>query len=158
MRSLQRPSTVEIFAYLTIHQYTLSDLILVVLSVPGDSEEWLHLAMHDFAEDLTKNAAHTWAMKHAQGIYTSQVQVLSHIDTGFHFSASNATAQELQCFNITGLAGEMYKQAPDIWQLIQSCLSADAWLAKRRAAHAYKSDDDMDISLDSEEIEGEDQH
>jgi len=59
-------------------------------------------------------------------------------DTGWHFSACNASAQRIEAFSIANMSQELKEQSPHLWQILSSMLVSDPTRESRRAQYLWK--------------------
>ena len=127
---------------------TYLECLTILLTSPGfivqpcNVSDILHKLV---SSQATKTETTKWALSIAQETYQSQMAVLSHKDSGFHFIAKMMIEEHLRNFSIDTIATEMQKNAPDLWELLGVLLSADPersykkeW-ARRRTEHTGTS-------------------
>ncbi|KAI0741659.1 hypothetical protein C8Q80DRAFT_1123500 [Daedaleopsis nitida] len=124
-----------VFRYLEAREITLTELLSFVL---------VHRQMNNPAcpiyADLVRNtstilsafyyhpdtAAPTtiWAHRAMCTVYSGMVKELSDIDSGWHFSALQATPEKLADFRIEDMASKMHARAPLLVELVRTLLDA----------------------------------
>lgn len=112
---------------------TISDFIFHILTSSSSSERFLQnnlLAYADaIAEGLMKHPDRKqgntrWATEFVKSKYGDEIRDLVQRNNGWHFSASTATATQLQEFRIEDMAEKMQLIAPQLWDLVGLLLSA----------------------------------
>ncbi|KAH7917212.1 hypothetical protein BV22DRAFT_978464, partial [Leucogyrophana mollusca] len=110
-----------------------SQFILLLLSTPSYSD-------HPTVRDLLSNtreimqalARHpsaygkvlNWASEVVKAECAREVRELVKVQSGWHFSALHASADQMEEFQIGELAAEMGARAPQLWDLLDVLLSA----------------------------------
>ncbi|KAI0258557.1 hypothetical protein BC834DRAFT_813350, partial [Gloeopeniophorella convolvens] len=122
--------------------------------------------IHDLLSTLsthpsTAEATHDFALQVSGNIYRREICVLTTKASGWQFSAQKATGDQLLGFSIPDMADKLAQQAPAIWRLLETLLSADPTLESRRA-RANKAGlvrPQPDADADSEDVwEEEDEY
>ncbi|KAJ6467052.1 hypothetical protein C8R47DRAFT_990556 [Mycena vitilis] len=85
-----------------------------------------------------------WANGIVKARYTQDIRDLADKDSGWHFSAANTSAKQLETFRIEDMAAKMKTMAPELWDLFGLLLTAN-----RRAA------DDVLDTMDTDSPEEE---
>ncbi|KAF8168692.1 hypothetical protein BJ912DRAFT_934240 [Pholiota molesta] len=109
------------------------------------TQDW---AWHHASKDLVDHTEeimgafiqHEASRKHGlQCAFDSTVQILkqemcviTHKDSGFHFSAKNTTESKLADFDIQDMASKVQSSAPHIWELLKVLMEADARINYKR--------------------------
>ncbi|KAK7683367.1 hypothetical protein QCA50_013629 [Cerrena zonata] len=62
-----------------------------------------------------------------------EVKSVANKQAGWHFSACNASIEQVEAFSITDMAIALERQAPTLWCLLGSLLESDPSRARRRA-------------------------
>jgi hypothetical protein len=88
----------------------------------------------------TAESTLAWAHKKIKIMYAQRIRDLADKDNGWHFSAANTSAKQLQDFRIEDMAARMKDMAPELWDLLGLLLSAN-----RR--NDIEADDAMDTDL-----------
>ncbi|KII90676.1 hypothetical protein PLICRDRAFT_174059 [Plicaturopsis crispa FD-325 SS-3] len=105
----------------------------------------------------TAELALSWAHTTMKRKYTESVQELSDKGSGWHFGAINASAAELEAFRIEEMAKKMEGQAPELWDLLDTLLTARDKVSARekrldrdgdQVMHDASTDDDAGIPAD----------
>ncbi|KAF4562617.1 hypothetical protein EYR36_004011 [Pleurotus pulmonarius] len=85
-------------------------------------EALLHaLSNHRVSESVTRR----WACETASSTYASEILALSKKESGLHFGASSARADQLNDFDLDGLATQFQATAPNLWRCYKHLLAAD---------------------------------
>jgi hypothetical protein len=66
-----------------------------------------------------------WAHGKIKTEYAQLIRDLADKDNGWHFSAANTSAKQLQDFRIEDMAARMKALAPELWDLLGLLLSAN---------------------------------
>ncbi|TCD59776.1 hypothetical protein EIP91_011478 [Steccherinum ochraceum] len=69
----------------------------------------------------------------------SEVAELANKESGWHFSARNASEEQVDNFMVEDMAGRLEAKAPTLWILLGELLESDSALARRRAHHLAPS-------------------
>lgn len=125
----------EVSALLDSHGYSLSNVILFILSLPD--------ADHNLVSDLTRNSkaildsfigrsetsssSRDQLSKAAVALYAGEVEALAHKDAGWHFSAGTVEPTQLQEFELSSMAVRMRSLALCLWNFLDCILSHDEW-------------------------------
>ncbi|KAJ3553994.1 hypothetical protein NM688_g3331 [Phlebia brevispora] len=109
------------------HDTTFSKLLVSVLQdVHGTTQESL------FREDLLlstneilgafcqHSAARIWTTRFQEQIFTRELQLLTQKQTGWHFSAVHASADQVEDFHLEEMATSMEGLAPGLWHLLDA--------------------------------------
>ncbi|KAJ3559556.1 hypothetical protein NM688_g272 [Phlebia brevispora] len=122
--------------FLYKHELKLSDLIIEILTTPEYKNLARDLLVH---EELILSAllqhseslALGWLQKNYVDSLIKEVQELTRKETGWHFAAARANADQIDEFHIEEMAQQMGSVAPFIWSLLESLLSANEKPKKR---------------------------
>lgn len=123
-------AVVSVFASSNI---TISDFIFHILTSTSGTERFLRdnllLYADALSEGLIKHPKRThsnlqWATEYVKSKYAGEIRDLVQRNSGWHFSASTATADQLQEFRIEEMAERMQQIAPQLWDLVGLLLSA----------------------------------
>ncbi|KAJ7272797.1 hypothetical protein C8J57DRAFT_1063511 [Mycena rebaudengoi] len=154
-------------ALATASQTQLSALLTTLdhqkLSIPGFIISILrhsffkdHLAVNDLlnhsddvfeaflAHPRTARSTLAWAHGKIKIKYAQLIRDLADKDNGWHFSAANTSAKQLQDFRIEDMAAQMKDLAPELWDLLGLLLSASEW---KPFSLMTPVDDPMDTDL-----------
>jgi hypothetical protein len=71
--------------------------------------------------------------------YVSSIRTLAKNENGWHFSAINTSAKQLEDFRIEDMATKMKSLAPDLWDIIGLLLGASSQMS---------TDEDPDIVME----------
>jgi hypothetical protein len=82
---------------------------------------------------VTKSKAGGFILQHFTTALTSEIAALADRESGWHFSARNATAKQIEAFSVEGMARKLEDQAPVLWVLLDRLLASDPSCEKRRA-------------------------
>lgn len=66
-----------------------------------------------------------WAAALSREVYKRDVQRLTEKASGFHFSASNARADQIRSFDMGNVISGMSMRAPHLWALMRILLASD---------------------------------
>ncbi|KAJ3764511.1 hypothetical protein FB446DRAFT_801276 [Lentinula raphanica] len=80
----------------------------------------------------TNAATHAWAHHKMMDTYATQLLVLVYQSNDGRASASKATAERLESFDIQGISEEMKCLAPELWEVLGVLLDADPSLTQYR--------------------------
>ena len=89
------------------------------------------LALHPQTASITAQ----WVQEQAKRVYTAELRKMTASFVGWHFSARNATEEQLQQFDIEATASQMETRAPLLWGLLSALLTAEPDLERRRMVY-----------------------
>ncbi|KAI0809159.1 hypothetical protein BC629DRAFT_1482619 [Irpex lacteus] len=106
-----------------------------------------HLAYHPL---LQKDTAHFVSTSMTKQL-TSEVSCLVQKESGWHFSAKNVTADQLEHFAIDGMADRMQEQAPTLSTLLGCLLSSgpNRTTNRERATQEEVADEDLGATAEA---------
>lgn len=154
---------------------TISQIVITYLQrLPNDDRDRVHEAVEALLHALSnhhisESATRRWACETASSTYASQILALSKKESGLHFGVSSARADQLNDFDLDGLATQFQATAPDLWRCYGRLLAADPATnrlrerrqqqrmdAKAAAREAVKlrynlEDNDVDVDEDSDD-------
>ena len=110
---------------------TPSELLLYLLVNESSNQDQIY---HHFREDATCRAsdiltalqysnitgsiAEQWLCHNAVHVYSDAVSLLARKERGWHFSAVNTRAEQIQDFRIEDMRAEMERATPHLWALV----------------------------------------
>jgi hypothetical protein len=106
----------------------------------GHSEDVLNAFLH---HPKTSQSTLAWAHGVIKLKYVQLIRDLADKDNGWHFSAANTSAEQLQNFRIEGMAVRMQALAPELWDMLGLLLSA------HRQSDVKDDPMDVDWAVDS---------
>ena len=68
-------------------------------------------------------------------ILKTEVATMALKSSGWHFSAKNASSEQIDAFSIEGMAKTLTKQTPFLWAMLDTLLASDTAIEQRRAQH-----------------------
>lgn len=89
--------------------------------------------------------------------YARQLLQLVSAGSGMRFSARSATAERFEGIDINGIADEMQKHAPDLWDLLGILLNADPNLDKVRKRHEQEREKKKGKNVNNNDTEDQDE-
>ena len=75
-----------------------------------------------------------WALMVVNCDHARSIQNLTRTSEGWHFSASNASADQIQDFQLEDMAERMENTTPHLWKTVNGLLSADPKQVQRRSS------------------------
>ena len=93
-----------------------------------------------------------WALMVTNGDHAKSIRALTRTSQGWHFSASNASADQIQDFELEDMADSMETCTPHLWKMIKGLLSADPKQVRRRSSQDIELTD-RDASDDEDDTE-----
>jgi hypothetical protein len=138
---------------LETHNVTISQLVLSLLQDPMLQNQVAvdNLVSHT-TEILAALEVHPrtsketlkWASNLMKAWYASSIRELTRKEHGWHFSALQASAKQLEDFQIEDMAEKMQTLAPELWDMLGEVLSADRKQSRTRAGLSDEPDLDGD--------------
>ncbi|KAH9031297.1 hypothetical protein EDB84DRAFT_1271088 [Lactarius hengduanensis] len=141
------PELANVLQCLSDNGYTIFSLVTSVLSWCNLDQDLDDLGVQLAREDLERDAVDvcarllshtttsvsvsTWALQVTQSTLRSEVEEMTKKRNGLHFSASTATAEQIELAFMPQLAGKMRILAPSLWGLVFTLLGA---LDERRSS------------------------
>ncbi|KAI0733004.1 hypothetical protein BC629DRAFT_1572982, partial [Irpex lacteus] len=135
----------------SLHSHSLAQVIMELMynSKYQDSphrqvfvDQWPslmeHLASHPLLRETTAQFVFTSTTDHLR----SEVLRLTDKESGWHISAKNASAEQLENFTIDGMANRMREQAPALSTLLDCLLSSKPNRTPRREQASEETGDD----------------
>ena len=96
-----------------------------------------------------------WALMVVNRDHARSIQNLTRTSEGWHFSASNASANQIQDFQLEDMAERMENTTPHLWKTVKGLLSADPKQVRRRSSQDLELadyDDDQEEEEDDAEF------
>ena len=75
-----------------------------------------------FKHEATAHATRSWAQDTVTSLLTEAVRQLTDVDNGWHFSAAQASPEQITEFRIEDMAAKLETCAPELWALVHSLL------------------------------------
>ncbi|KAG6917690.1 hypothetical protein DXG01_001460 [Tephrocybe rancida] len=119
-----------------------------------DIRDNLSLILNGFLNHpATCNTMAAWASQIMAKTYAAEVLGLTHKNAGYHFVAYKTSEQKLHEADISDMAGNMLRLAPNLWELLDSLLSADPKLntectRRRKPALEKQKGRDGDVEME----------
>lgn len=125
-------------ALLQSHETAISTMLIYVLTGVSRSStaslllDNLLLASHDILVAFRQYPVVNTAIRNTEErLYSRELQALTRIETGWHFSALHATADQIEDFHLEDMATQMEAIAPTLWRLLDVLVLVNA--SKKRA-------------------------
>ena len=157
---LNRHVTAAILQCISENNATIYHFLVSILQDPQFREHNLVLHfLHNVVDFLTGLSVHPviqqpvqdWALTLVNRNHSQSLQNLTRKSHGWHFSASNASVQQIHEFKLEHMAEVIQTTAPGLWKTVTSLLSADPKQVRRR-----KSDHIAEASANVPDLRGED--
>ncbi|KAJ6623850.1 hypothetical protein B0H10DRAFT_1943630 [Mycena sp. CBHHK59/15] len=119
------------------------------LTIPGHSAFVDHPAVHDLlnhsddvldaflAHPRTSQSTLAWANGIVKIRYAALIRELAKKENGWHFSAANTSAEQLQNFRIEDMAIQMKALAPELWPTGSACGTCSGFCSQPVPEHKY---------------------
>jgi hypothetical protein len=138
---LNSPKVLGILQFMLDSGTTISEFLSHIFE---DSDYDNHPAVRDIADNIQailsslfnhhalRYPVLQWALTITNSDHANSIQTLTRASQGWHFSASNASAEQLQEFELEDMADSMESDTPHLWRMIKGLLSLpETWhLAK----------------------------
>lgn len=124
--------------------FSVGDFVIHLLSDPGLSgspvrlsfiQQWPELQEWALSTDPLARATDNFITTTITQKLTAETAHLANKESGWHFSARNASAEKVHAFSIQGMADQLERQAPLLWGLLGELLQSDPALARRRSQY-----------------------
>jgi len=144
--SLMDPTIVESLASILAKE-PLHTLLPVILEQPNFATSPGRAAVIDNADALTRllfnhpetrDSAQKVAFQACTEILMGEITRMGGRDTGWHFSAQNASAQSIEAFSIVDMSHELKEQSPCLWNMLSSILVSDPIRETQQAQYLQK--------------------
>jgi hypothetical protein len=96
-----------------------------------------------------------WALAVTNRDHAQSIQQLTRTSEGWHFAASNASADQISDFQLEEMAQQIENTAPRLWKTVTALLSADPKQMRRRSRQDL-TDEAEAMRVDSDVLEEED--
>ncbi|KAJ3486612.1 hypothetical protein NLI96_g4118 [Meripilus lineatus] len=148
MSSVPRSTIVDVLQYLESYRVSLGQVLLYLL------DDQIAAQFPFLSSDLSKHTSQLlsalkfnsrtsasvsgWANLLVKNTAAASVSQLAQKGNGWHFSATNAQADQILEFHIEEMAQDFRQIAPDLWDLVCSLLT--------------KGEEDVSMSVEAEEV------
>ncbi|THH23062.1 hypothetical protein EUX98_g8114 [Antrodiella citrinella] len=122
-------------------QNSVGEFIIYLISDPALKDhstlfslvqQWPELLQYALDSPTLYNSTRTFVSDAFTATLTLEVAQLASRNSGWHFSARNASAEQINAFSIEDMANKMETEAPTVWTLFGQLLASDPVLADRR--------------------------
>lgn len=126
---------------LTDNDTTISTLLLTLLDSTApmaraavkDVANTIDVILRSLCQNAcTSNATVAAIHRLAGSVYMDELKSLAKKEAGLHFNASRATEADLEGFNLAEIVEKVSQLAPNVCNLVDSLLNADADITRRR--------------------------
>ena len=142
----------------------LDTLLTVILEQPNFTSSPAQAAIIDNVDALarllfnhpeTQKSAQRVAFQACTEILMGEIARMGGRNSGWHFSARNASAQRIDTFSITDMSHELKEQSPHLWQLLSSMLVSNPTCESWRAQYLQKETpkEPSELMVDTEGFE-----